>query len=179
MFGGIAGIMAGESGEAEGADHMSTLNSKSREMGEIQDMYRRNLAASWSAQPGELRADACIEDIFAGGDGWGNSKHHTGDKLAADHHHRASLDHSEGRSHHGHRRHGSKDSIASGETTPKAAARGHGHVRSASNGRASLEQHAKSLKADVINTYGRPNCEVDEFELREDLRSWNLPGAVA
>lgn len=33
-------------------------------------MYRRTLAASWAAQPGEPRADECIEDIFAGGDGW-------------------------------------------------------------------------------------------------------------
>ena len=49
---------------------MPTLNNKSREVGDAQDMYRRNLAAYWTAQPGELRADECIEDIFAGGDGW-------------------------------------------------------------------------------------------------------------
>ena len=35
-------------------------------------MYRRALAASWAAQPGELQADECIEDIFVGGDGMGN-----------------------------------------------------------------------------------------------------------
>lgn len=39
-------------------------------MAEVQDMYRISLAASWVRQPGELPPDQCIEDIFAGGDGW-------------------------------------------------------------------------------------------------------------
>lgn len=78
MFGGIAGIMA--SGESVKPPDDSSLGpgplpntastSKSRETSEMQDMYRRALAASWSCQPGELPADECIEDIFAGGDGW-------------------------------------------------------------------------------------------------------------
>jgi hypothetical protein len=46
---------------------------KSRDASDIQDLYRRALAASWSAQPGELTADEIMEDIFAGGDGWGGS----------------------------------------------------------------------------------------------------------
>lgn len=50
---------------------MPSLSSKSREHGELQDMYRRTLAASWAAGSGEPRADECIEDIFSGGDGWG------------------------------------------------------------------------------------------------------------
>lgn len=36
----------------------------------MQDLYRCILAASWSCQPAELPADECIEDIFAGGNGW-------------------------------------------------------------------------------------------------------------
>ncbi|GAB7355860.1 hypothetical protein MBLNU459_g6518t2 [Dothideomycetes sp. NU459] len=65
--------MSQETTEAiEGLDQMPSLSSKSRETGEMQDMYRRVLAASWIAQPGELKADDCIEDIFAGGDGWGS-----------------------------------------------------------------------------------------------------------
>lgn len=42
-----------------------------RDVYELQDMYRRALAASWACQPGELPADECIEDIFGGGDGFG------------------------------------------------------------------------------------------------------------
>ena len=37
-------------------------------------MYRRALVASWAAQPGELQADECIEDIFAGGNGLGDAE---------------------------------------------------------------------------------------------------------
>jgi len=36
----------------------------------MHDLYRSTLAASWSAYADEPRADDCIEDIFAGGDGW-------------------------------------------------------------------------------------------------------------
>lgn len=53
VFGGIAGIMAQEAAETnDDMNHMPSLSSKSRELGEIQDMYRRTLAASWAAQPG-------------------------------------------------------------------------------------------------------------------------------
>lgn len=85
VFGGIAGIMAQEAAADSSLtldpsdpshpgnpQHMPSLSSKSRDAGEMQDMYRRTLAASWVAQPGELKADECIEDIFSGGDGWGS-----------------------------------------------------------------------------------------------------------
>lgn len=49
----------------------ATSNGKLRDVYELQDMYRRALAASWACQPSELPADECIEDIFAGGDGFG------------------------------------------------------------------------------------------------------------
>jgi hypothetical protein len=54
VFGGIAGIMSQEVAEAteEGGSTMPSLSNKSRENGELQDMYRRTLAASWVAQPG-------------------------------------------------------------------------------------------------------------------------------
>ena len=57
---------------ADGFAATPSLSAGSREAGELQDMYRRSLAAYWSAQPGELKADECIEDIFSGGDGWGD-----------------------------------------------------------------------------------------------------------
>ncbi|KAI5804353.1 N-terminal C2 in EEIG1 and EHBP1 proteins-domain-containing protein [Geopyxis carbonaria] len=69
VFSGIAGII-GEQRDQDDTRNMSSLNSKNREAGAAQDMYRRTLAASWQLQAGELNADECIEDIFAGGDGW-------------------------------------------------------------------------------------------------------------
>ncbi|KAK3336880.1 N-terminal C2 in EEIG1 and EHBP1 proteins-domain-containing protein [Cercophora scortea] len=76
VFGGIAGIVAG--GDAlehpdatpDASGQVPSLSNKSRDIFELQDAYRRVLAASWASQPGELPADQCIEDIFAGGDGF-------------------------------------------------------------------------------------------------------------
>ncbi|KAH0207859.1 hypothetical protein KCU99_g76, partial [Aureobasidium melanogenum] len=56
VFGGIAGIMSSEATETtEEGSTMPSLLSKSREHGELQDMYRRTLAASWVAQPGVVQ----------------------------------------------------------------------------------------------------------------------------
>ncbi|KAK8024096.1 hypothetical protein PG993_012162 [Apiospora rasikravindrae] len=82
MFGGIAGIMASGESTVDAArddpSHGKTTTQnpssslKARDASELQDMYRRTLAASWACQPGELPADECVEDIFGGGDGWKN-----------------------------------------------------------------------------------------------------------
>jgi hypothetical protein len=90
VFGGIAGIMGGgDQGDQDdigceftpriiplltqsdrgGFSDLPSIG-RSREAGELQDMYRLSLAASWAAQVGELPPDQCIENIFAGGDGW-------------------------------------------------------------------------------------------------------------
>ncbi|PNP39278.1 hypothetical protein TGAMA5MH_08696 [Trichoderma gamsii] len=73
VFGGIAGFMVPEQTEDEILGPLPTL-SKNRDVAEVQDLYRRTLAASWTRQPSELHTDECIEDIFAGGNGW-RTKH--------------------------------------------------------------------------------------------------------
>lgn len=80
VFGGIAGFVANDAlNEPVDAaatlpptstSHVPSISNKSRDVAELQDMYRRALAASWASPPGELPADQCIEDIFAGGDGF-------------------------------------------------------------------------------------------------------------
>ncbi|KAF2860795.1 hypothetical protein K470DRAFT_257581 [Piedraia hortae CBS 480.64] len=86
VFQGIAGIMS--SGDpsnmmtpglvlhsnADDARSLTELPALSRETAETQDLYRQALSAYWNAQPGELKADECIEDIFSGGDGWSADK---------------------------------------------------------------------------------------------------------
>ncbi|UKZ74287.1 hypothetical protein TrVFT333_001949 [Trichoderma virens FT-333] len=78
VFGGIVGFMAPEQVEDEilGPDNKVALPnlSKNRDVAEVQDLYRRTLAASWTRQPAELSTDECIEDIFSGGNGW-RTKH--------------------------------------------------------------------------------------------------------
>ncbi|KAJ9630964.1 hypothetical protein H2203_001492, partial [Taxawa tesnikishii (nom. ined.)] len=189
VFGGIAGIMAQEAPEA--ADDLGTipsLSSKSRETGEMQDMYRRTLAASWAAQPGELRADKCIEDIFAGGDGWG---------LTTDLRAEGGSYSDDARS-----RNASATNLATPSSTnlnrsPKSkqgrlstenARRDDRAWRKAMDGwsrdgggglgkpgavsgRSSLEQQARKMERDKSKgRESRPLNEVDEFEVKDDLR---------
>ena len=141
------------------------MSSKSREAGELQDMYRRTLAAYWSAQPGELKADECIEDIFAGGDGWGDREKPYSPKRTA-------------------RFAGEEGSVSmsGSETAFLRVGKSHETLRpgnKASSGagasrgeRGSLEQQAHQMKAEAaMHRRGAPD-EVDEFDMREDLGSW-------
>lgn len=180
VFSGIAGIMAGEQAELEDSGAAPSLTSKSRDASELQDMYRRTLAAYWSAQPGELKADECIEDIFAGGDGWGDrakpyspqrggirfttaSTTATGDSSAS-----ASGDerHTQGRR---------MMSKSQDTLRPGSAYSGSGSPKQHVRGRGSLEQQAHHMKAEAERKRHRPNHEVDEFDLRQDLCSWKRP----
>lgn len=134
-------------------------------------MYRRMLAAYWSAQPGELKADECIEDIFAGGDGWGDRE--------------KPYDSQQGRI-----RFVSGDSSASVSESESRHTRGTGIQRKSHEtlrpgdvmtaspsvrARGGLEQQAQQMKAEAERHRHRPHHEVDEFDVREDLCSWRLP----
>merc|ERR1712000_516053 len=66
VIGGIAGVLNAEAGEG---DDIPSITSKTRELSEAQDIYRRTLAATWACQAGELPPDKLVEDLFAGGDG--------------------------------------------------------------------------------------------------------------
>ncbi|RAR06973.1 hypothetical protein DDE83_006694 [Stemphylium lycopersici] len=170
VFSGIAGIMAGDQAELEEQGVTPSLTNKSREAGELQDMYRRTLAAYWSAQPGELKADECIEDIFAGGDGWGE-----GEKAYSQQTRPQAL------------RFGADDSSGSVSEKESRHMRGSSMGRKSHEtlrpgdmkanrspnvrGRGSLEQQASHMKAEAARKWHRPQQEADEFDLREDLAS--------
>ncbi|KFY45771.1 hypothetical protein V494_00770, partial [Pseudogymnoascus sp. VKM F-4513 (FW-928)] len=70
VFEGFTGVMAVEQ-EKDKAGYTGAVGIN-KELAEMQDMYRLTLAASWQCGKGTLAADQCIEDIFNGGDGWGN-----------------------------------------------------------------------------------------------------------
>lgn len=138
-------------------------------------MYRRTLAAYWSAQPGELKADECIEDIFAGGDGWGDREkpysHQQQRSISA----RFLGGDSSGFVSENESRHmrGSSSVHRKSHETLRP-----GDMISSSpnvRGRVSLEQQASQLKAEAARKRHRPHHEVDEFDLREDLCSWRRP----
>ncbi|MCJ1228579.1 hypothetical protein MMC12_005240 [Toensbergia leucococca] len=182
VFGGIAGIMTAEQGEPDDLGHMPSMSTKTREIGEQQDMYRRTLAASWAAQAGELPADLCIEDIFAGGDGWGPIKSggSPSDMKSMD----GSMSDLGGaggdkRNVQGHTRKTSAFGRHS-ENKTKSHVRVNSkgsHVPSVPggvSGRRSIEQQIQSSSEETEGQGYRLLNEVDELSAREDLRSWEI-----
>ena len=171
VFGGIAGIMTTESAEPDDGNNMPSMSSKAQESGKLQDLYRRNLAASWAAQSGELPADKCIEDIFAGGDGWGEQGYHAALPLYQQQRAESPEDDSDGdrRTLRAHQRHSSGTTIKKVPNSPKKSS-----GMSAVSGRASIEQQVQSSSADAKRTNPRRHTDIDEFSAREDLRSWEI-----
>ena len=181
VFGGIAGIMTAEQGDSGDTGNVPSMSTKTRELGKLQDMYRRTLAASWAAQDGELPADQCIEDIFAGGDGWAKGK--TGGNPMSPKPSGGSTDggDSDGdrRTLKAHEGNSSSGFAKYSPTKPKS------HMRTSSkkfntsdttsvSGRASIEQQVHS-SADEAQPNKLQNLnELNEFTAREDLCSWEI-----
>ncbi|KAI9758363.1 MAG: hypothetical protein M4579_003102 [Chaenotheca gracillima] len=140
VFGGIAGIVSTEQAEHDDVGHFPSMN-KPRDASDQADTYRRTLAASWASQQGELPADACIENIFAGGTGW-RSEPQKPSKAPED----------------------------SGEASEKesggrnSSSRRHRREKSVEKARNVEVTHGPEFRA----------IEVDEFDVRDDLRSWSL-----
>lgn len=169
--------MSSEQVEPDDLGHMPSMSSKTREIGELQDMYRRTLAASWAAQAGELPADECIEDIFAGGDGWAkNQPGGTGSKRREDA--EQAENGAERRTMLG--RHKRKSSGFVRHAVNKARSQelkhSDGEDVSGVSGRTSIEQQVQSnSEKGALQGYDRMRArELDEFEAREDLRSWEI-----
>jgi len=172
VFGGIAGIMSSAepvSGpanlgmEPDAPDNsVSQLSRANKENGEMQDMYRRTLAAFWASQPGELKADECIEDIFSGGDGWGkHGRPEVVDYPTA--------------------KHGGLENASrpgSGTTTPNPDTnQSTGSTRPKSSHSARKALGMSSGRHKHAHNRGAPKkgmLEIDEFEVREDLKSWSV-----
>ncbi|MCJ1307063.1 hypothetical protein MMC25_000709 [Agyrium rufum] len=200
VFGGIAGIMTGEQGEPDDLGHMPSISSKTREIGELHDMYRQTLAASWAAQWGELPADQCIEDIFAGGDGWGkqrSEREHERTQASSAHHHgqgkrngmgiggntQPDSDEDDGGRqgrNDGHQRwtsgqFGSSNRRGHARVTSKGVKSGD-NMRSGS-GMGGNETHTQSSSADERRSSTHRAKEYDELDVREDMRSWQISPA--
>ncbi|KAG6221184.1 hypothetical protein E4U34_002349 [Claviceps purpurea] len=230
VFGGIAAFVA-----PEVEDDASPIPSiaKSRDAAEVQDLYRRTLAASWSRQPNELPADECIEDIFSGGNGWrtkreSHSNHDSDDDNNNNNNNEGGGDGDEDdeeepfggtlrpsdfrryanhqRSRSRHRRPHSACSDRSLSTVTGGGANGPGgrlghrrggppHVEDSRDSRdddagssrsGSLGSLAPTLGSSEGGLAGgrieagmRRAREVSEFEVRDDLVAWKLPGGVA
>jgi hypothetical protein len=161
---------------------LPTIN-KSRDNGDLQDMYRRALAASWASTTAELPADQCVEDIFNGGNGWKDKKREDHVPPLADDH-SASDEHLQ-RHHHRSESGASIKSQSTITTKNKNFNRIGGHKHSNSQDTlsalpgAQTPQHDSSENSSERGRTGfRKANEVDEFEVRDDLVAWRLPTEV-
>jgi hypothetical protein len=174
VFDGIAGIMSAEQGDPDDSGRVPLINNRSRETGDLQDMYRRTLAASWACRAGELPPDCLIEDIFAGGDGWEMGS--PGTRLGADDYEdTTSLSDADSRR----TVQGTRLSPALSKR-PKAPFGHHSRTHSKStdySSSSSAVSGKKSIEHQGYSGYkkkGQGNGEVSEFEVREDLKSWEI-----
>lgn len=182
IAGGIAGVLTTEAGDG---DDMPTITSKTRELSEVQDLYRRTLAATWACQVGEMAPDKLIEDLFAGGDG-GQLPSTAPTPRLSHAAHMASRDESLGSSSSDA---DSRRTITPRHLTPDMARHGHyGHRRRGSSevtatnisqsstisGRSSLDQQMQHSQKERRRQKHDDSKELTEFDLRDDLRSWQV-----
>ncbi|KAI5814751.1 N-terminal C2 in EEIG1 and EHBP1 proteins-domain-containing protein [Pyronema omphalodes] len=171
VFAGIAGII-NEQRETDDSRNMHLQYTKSRETGATQDMYRRTLAASWQLIPGELNADECIEDIFAGGDGWsGSSGGRRGKPKSVRLSEASDSD--------------SLSQLSVTASTPTTSTHGDKPqlLSVTTIEPASLNGKKKGYALSVMTARSRTSSgktnksqgEIDEFEARDDLVSWRMP----
>lgn len=181
IAGGIAGVLSTEAGDG---DDMPSITSKTRELSEVQDLYRRTLAASWACQNGELAPDKLIEDLFAGGNGGDipvepPTTRHTGSMRGANRDESLGSSSSDA---------DSRRTVTPRHLTPDMARHGnYGHRRTGSadaaptisqtstiSGRSSLDQQMQQSQKDLKRRNQGSSKELTEFDLREDLRSWQV-----
>ncbi|KAJ5586995.1 uncharacterized protein N7459_002760 [Penicillium hispanicum] len=181
VFGGIAGVVhSAESGDADELGHLPSINTKTREVADMQDIYRRTLAASWTSRAGDLPADKLIEELFAGSSCWdkqaqtsnGNSSGDaSGDSLlrveAAERHSRSG-----------------KRLSPSFEKRPKSSSSNHSHssgktpepLSTFGNGKTGSGIEQQLYDGTKGRSWKSRNAdhELSEFDVRDDLRSWEV-----
>ncbi|KAJ5183480.1 hypothetical protein N7492_001096 [Penicillium capsulatum] len=184
VFGGIARVVhAAEPGDSDELGHLPSTNTKSKEVADMQDMYRRTLAASWTSRAGDLPADKLVEELFAGSSCWNNDAHNTIDGVLVKDEPRDTLlgaGIAEIQSRTGKRLSpsferrpkstSSNHSVGSGKTPDSMSTMGHAQKGSILDQQlydGSKGRGWKSRNADQ---------ELSEFDVREDLRSWEVTG---
>lgn len=152
-------------------------------------MYRSTLAASWQLQAGELHPEECIEDIFAGGDGWTPRFERPRGKPKSVRY-EGGLSRGDGEK----REFSDSDSLsgggvsgASSSTNNAVTMQGHGNGKDGRRKKGGVDGDALSIMSNLtfMKPERRPSSrgtratnEVDELGAREDLISWRMPSAV-
>ncbi|KAJ5408622.1 hypothetical protein N7509_002505 [Penicillium cosmopolitanum] len=186
VFGGIAGVVhSSEPLDSDEIGQMPSINTQTRETADMQDLYRRTLAASWTSRSCDLPADKLVEELFSGSSCWNNDVHNTvnGSYVGPDHRDNF-LDPEAGarQSRSGKRL---SPSLSPGfERRPKSTSSNHSRSSSKTpDSRSTLgnAQKGGSLEQQLYDgAKGRgwkgrhAEHELCEFDVRDDLRSWEV-----
>ncbi|KAL4793571.1 mitochondrial inner-membrane-bound regulator-domain-containing protein [Aspergillus venezuelensis] len=176
-FGGIAGVVASEQAEADDSGQIPLINTQSREVADMQEMYRRTLAASWTSHADDMPADKLIEGLFSGNVGQSDSRDADGHSGGGHHDERPNSGAgATGQSGTRNLLSPSYDRRAKGSSRNFNASKGLDFSpaidRPEKNG--SIE-HQLYDNAKGKSWRNRNNDhELSEFDVREDLRSWEV-----
>lgn len=179
VFGGIARVVhAAEPGDSEELGHLPSITTKSREVADMQEMYRRTLAASWTSRARDLPVDKLIEELFAGSSCWNNESHNNYNDAYPDIHN----DHLSAEVATQQTRAGKRLS-PSFEKRPKSASSNHSHSGKTPDSHSTLghPQKGGSIEQQLYDgakgrgwKHRHTEHELSEFNVREDLRSWEI-----
>ncbi|KAJ5122088.1 hypothetical protein N7448_003219 [Penicillium atrosanguineum] len=181
VFGGIARVVhVADPSDSEEMGHMPSINTKSREIADMQDIYRRTLAASWTSRACDLPADKLVEELFSGSSCWTSNIHNSPDLSGNE----------QGSPFLGvdsavkQTRSGKRLSPSFESRRPKSSSSNHSHGSSKTPNTVSSHGHPRndgSLEQQLYDgAKGRgwksqnADNERCEFDVREDLRSWEV-----
>ena len=181
VFGGIAGVVSSEQGDPDDiGGPLPSINTKSSEASDMQDLYRRTLAASWKSRSSDLPADKLIEDLFSGGSGYQNGTHGVRMSRLDD-----SLNGSSSSSDANPSRGTSTNRLSPGfQRQPKSS--WSNNLPNENKGRVllsamgddgnggSIEQQIQDNSRTKVFRSRAPEQELSEFDVREDLRNWEI-----
>lgn len=177
---GITGVVFSEQGDpADSLGRFPSLNTKSREVSDMQDMYRRTLIASWNSPVNEIPADKLIEELFAGGSGWNKGSHsrkseENEDALGLF----PNIDMDSRQFLSGTKLSPSLEKRPRSSSSHQSRFLGKEAELSSSPGHAKKTRSIEQKLIDSAKGKGErrsgPSHEVSEFDVREDLRSWEI-----
>ena len=189
IFGNISGVINFEQGERDESGHLTSVSHKvNRDINEMRSAYRQTLTAAWSSRPHELPADECIEDIFAGGDGYGRALNgHSRRRKKSRRRQRVSDEDEDddGDDDEDERTPTPPPSLrqTNGELTPRPNLTGRHHSKASHHHQASKSSERTirniappqtSSSSDDRHEGGEGRPRLTEADLREDMRSWHI-----
>ncbi|KAK2767490.1 hypothetical protein FQN54_003647 [Arachnomyces sp. PD_36] len=175
VFSGIAGVLASEQAAHDDLGRVASISSKSREAGDLQDTYRRTLAATWSCRDDELPPDELIETLFAGGTGLeppAVAAPYTTFRVD-DYDERGSLSDTESRRTTQVSPAFDKRPLSSSSTASLNESKS-SDTLPVGGGRGSIQQQVYGTNRENSRRGYRHTREISEFDIREDLKSWEI-----